>query len=93
MLFDIRTIVGSLLGCYGVVLVVTGVVHDTAAGRVRTGGWNINLWAGIGMLVVAAAFVLWGILRPVRAAGGSGSAASEPDGRSGTESDRPAPEL
>ncbi|PPJ01968.1 hypothetical protein C5E51_31820 [Nocardia nova] len=66
MLFDIRTIVGSLLGCYGLILVVTALVHDTAADRVRTGGWNINLWAGIGMLVAAAAFLLWVVLRPVR---------------------------
>jgi hypothetical protein len=66
MLFDIRTIVGALLGCYGLILVVTSLVHDTAAERVRTGGWNINLWAGIGMLVAAAAFLLWVVLRPVR---------------------------
>ncbi|WP_063063993.1 hypothetical protein [Nocardia violaceofusca] len=66
MLFDIRTIVGALLGCYGLILVVTSLVHDTAAQRVRTGGWNINLWAGIGMLVAAAAFLLWVVLRPVR---------------------------
>ncbi|WP_219823230.1 hypothetical protein [Nocardia nova] len=66
MLFDIRTIVGSLLGSYGLILVVTALVHDTAADRVRTGGWNINLWAGIGMLVAAAAFLLWVVLRPVR---------------------------
>ncbi|OXR40819.1 hypothetical protein [Nocardia cerradoensis] len=66
MLFDIRTIVGALLGCYGLILVVTSLVHDTAAERVRTGGWNINLWAGVGMLVAAAAFLLWVVLRPVR---------------------------
>ncbi|AHH16445.1 hypothetical protein [Nocardia nova] len=77
MLFDIRTIVGSLLGCYGVVLVVTAAVHDTAAERARTGGWNINLWAGIGMLVVAAVFLLWAVLRPVRTPGGNTSAATE----------------
>lgn len=67
MLFDIRTIVGALLGCYGLVLVVTSVVHDTAAERARAGGWNINLWAGIGMLIAAAVFGLWVVLRPVRA--------------------------
>ncbi|WP_227983691.1 hypothetical protein [Nocardia spumae] len=67
MLFDIRTIVGALLGCYGIVLVVTSVVHDTAAQRARTGGWDINLWAGVGMLIAAAVFLLWAVLRPVRA--------------------------
>ncbi|ATL70072.1 hypothetical protein [Nocardia terpenica] len=66
MLFDIRTIVGSLLGLYGVILVVTGLVHNVAAERARSGGWNTNLWAGIGMLIVAAAFLTWVVLRPVK---------------------------
>lgn len=65
MLFDIRTIVGGLLGLYGLVLVVTGLVHDTAAEEAKTGGINVNLWAGLGMLVVAAAFIAWTLLRPV----------------------------
>ncbi|MGV9721492.1 hypothetical protein [Nocardia beijingensis] len=66
MLFDIRTIVGGLLGCYAIVLVVTGLVHDTAAEQAKTGGVNVNLWAGLGMGVVAAAFVAWALLRPVQ---------------------------
>ncbi|MBF6326995.1 hypothetical protein [Nocardia transvalensis] len=66
MLFDIRTIVGALLGCYGVILVVTGLVGETAEERARAGGWNPNLWAGIGMVVVALAFVAWVVLRPVK---------------------------
>ncbi|WP_051498952.1 hypothetical protein [Nocardia sp. BMG51109] len=66
MLFDIRTIVGALIGLYGVILVVTGLVSDTAEDRARTGDWNINLWAGIAMLVVSAAFLAWAVLRPVK---------------------------
>ncbi|MEU1957574.1 hypothetical protein [Nocardia sp. NPDC019255] len=66
MLFDIRTIVGGLLGCYAIVLVVTGLVHDTAAEQAKTGGVNVNLWAGLGMGVVAVAFVAWAVLRPVQ---------------------------
>ncbi|MGQ4599158.1 hypothetical protein [Nocardia sp. R6R-6] len=66
MLFDIRTIVGALLGCYAVVLVVTGLVHDTAAEQAKTGGVNVNLWSGIGMGVVALAFLVWTLLRPVQ---------------------------
>ncbi|WP_227996154.1 hypothetical protein [Nocardia australiensis] len=65
MLFDIRTIVGALLGSYGVILIVTGLVHDTAAEAAKTGGINANLWAGIGMAAVALAFLLWVLLRPV----------------------------
>lgn len=79
MLFDIRTIVGALLGCYGVVLVVTALVGQSAADRARTGGWNINLWAGIGMLVAAAAFLAWVVLRPVRALTEPDTAAPDSD--------------
>ena len=65
MLFDIRTIVGALLGSYAVVLVVTGLVHDTAAEEAKTGGVNVNLWAGLGMGAVALVFLVWVLLRPV----------------------------
>lgn len=65
MLFDIRTIVGALLGLYGVILVIAGLVHDTAVEEARTGGINANLWAGVAMLAVALAFVVWARLRPV----------------------------
>ncbi|WP_433525311.1 hypothetical protein ACQPZ2_10180 [Nocardia pseudovaccinii] len=65
MLFDIRTIVGALLGSYAVVLVVTGLVHDTGAEEAKTGGVNVNLWAGLGMGAVALAFLVWVLLRPV----------------------------
>jgi drug/metabolite transporter (DMT)-like permease len=66
MLFDIRTIVGALLGLYGIILTVTGLVHETAADHDRTGGWNVNLWTGIGLIVVAIVFLAWARLRPVR---------------------------
>ncbi|MEU0874742.1 hypothetical protein [Nocardia brasiliensis] len=65
MLFDIRTIVGALLGSYGVILVITGLVHNTAAEQAKTGGVNVNLWSGIGMAVVAVLFLAWAMLRPV----------------------------
>ncbi|MCX0274562.1 hypothetical protein NLM24_28500 [Nocardia zapadnayensis] len=65
MLFDIRTIVGSLLGLYGIILVITGLVHDTVDEEAKTGGINVNLWAGLALVVVAAAFVTWALLRPV----------------------------
>ncbi|WP_084474179.1 hypothetical protein [Nocardia vermiculata] len=89
MLFDIRTIVGALLGCYGVILVVTALVGQSAADRVRTGGWNVNLWAGIGMLVAAAAFLLWVALRPVRALTAPDTAAPDTAASDGDSTDAP----
>ncbi len=61
--FDIRNIIALLLGIYGLVLVVMGVFADPELGK--TGGVNANLYAGIGMVVVAVAFVLWARLKPI----------------------------
>ncbi|MFE9784954.1 hypothetical protein ACFYO7_06180 [Nocardia salmonicida] len=66
MLFDIRTIIGALLGCYGSVLVITSLVQDNAAQEAKTGGIDVNLWAGLGMLGVAVVFIGWALLRPVQ---------------------------
>ncbi|MFI7670903.1 hypothetical protein [Nocardia sp. NPDC049526] len=83
MLFDIRTIVGALLGSYAVVLVVTGLVHDTGAEEAKTGGVNVNLWAGLGMGAVALAFLVWVLLRPVSVP--TKTEAQAPDTESPTE--------
>jgi hypothetical protein len=63
--FDIRVFIASLIGIYGVVLTIYGIIGSSAADDAKTGGVNINLWAGIGMILVSAFFVLWARLRPV----------------------------
>jgi len=63
--FDIRTFIASLIGIYGLVLVVVGLVATSATDLKKSDGLNINLMAGIGMVVVAAAFLLWARMRPV----------------------------
>lgn len=63
--FDIRVVIAALIGFYGVVLTVMGLVVDTAADRAKTGDVNANLWAGLGMVAVAAAFAISARLRPV----------------------------
>lgn len=62
-LFDIRNIIGGLLGIYGIVLVFMGVFGDTEESK--TGGVNANLWTGVVLLVVGAIFIAWARLRPV----------------------------
>lgn len=74
-LFDIRNVIGGLLGLYGVILVVTGLVNRSAADLAKAGG-NVNLWAGIGMLAVAAFFIAWSVLRPVVVASSTQSGSS-----------------
>jgi uncharacterized membrane protein YkvI len=63
--FDIRLIIALLFGVYGLVLTIMGSGFTTAAELQKAAGVNINLWAGIGMLVFAALFVLWARLRPI----------------------------
>jgi hypothetical protein len=63
--FDVRNVIAGLIGLYGVVLTVLGIVADSAADRAKTGDVNANLWSGIVMLVVAVAFAAWTRWRPV----------------------------
>jgi glucose uptake protein GlcU len=63
--FDIRLIIALLLGVYGLVLTVMGIWFTTDADRAKAAGVNINLWAGIGMLVFSALFILWATTRPL----------------------------
>jgi drug/metabolite transporter (DMT)-like permease len=63
--FDIRIIIAMLIGLYGVVLVVTGLVATSDAALDKADGVNINLWAGLGMAAVAAVFFVWARLRPI----------------------------
>jgi drug/metabolite transporter (DMT)-like permease len=63
--FDIRVIIAMLIGLYGVVLVVTGLFATSDADLDKADGFNINLWAGLGMVIVAAAFVVWSRVRPI----------------------------
>src|SRR5262249_5164459 len=63
--FDVRVVIALLIGVYGLVLTVLGIGFTTDAEIDKAAGVNINLWAGIGMLIVAAVFVLWTRLRPL----------------------------
>ena len=62
--FDIRVFIASLIGVYGIVLVITGLVQSDSE-LTKTDGVNINLIAGIGMIVFAVLFLVWARLRPV----------------------------
>ncbi|MGY1856776.1 hypothetical protein [Modestobacter sp. SYSU DS0290] len=80
--YDVRTVIAGLIGFYGVVLVVLGIVDYSDADAAKTGGWNANLWVGIGMVVFALAFVVWTRLRPVVVEGGD--AVEDPTGGADT---------
>jgi hypothetical protein len=63
--FDIRVFIASLLGLYGIVLLIVGLAGPSDSQLAKADGLNINLWAGLGMVAVSAAFLLWARLRPV----------------------------
>jgi hypothetical protein len=63
--FDVRNVIAGLIGFYGVVLVVLGLVDSGGDALKKAGGFNANLWVGICMIVFAVAFALWTRLRPI----------------------------
>ncbi len=80
--FDIRTIIGALLGIYGLVITVVGLFFTSEDQLAKADGANVNLWTGIGLLVVASGFLLWVRLRPLvvtpRAGDGTGTDPDDP---------------
>lgn len=62
-IFDLRRIIGGLFVLYGVIVTITGIT-DSQAAIDKAQGVNINLWTGIGMLLLGIFFLLWLKLRP-----------------------------
>ena len=62
-IFDIRNIIGALLGIDGLIILFVGIFGD--AEEDKTGGVNANLWAGLCLVVMSAIFLGWAWLRPV----------------------------
>ena len=63
-LFDLRWVIAGLLSLYGVVLIVVGILDGTAELQ-KAAGVRINLWTGIGLLVVSVVFLVWARVRPL----------------------------
>ena len=60
-LFDIRLLIGSLFLLYGLMLTIAGFFTSDKELKKAS---DINLWLGLGMLVVGALFLLWRHLNP-----------------------------
>ena len=61
--FDIRNIIGALLGIYGLLLLFAGLALDPETDK--TGGINANLWTGLALAVAGAVFLTWARLKPI----------------------------
>ena len=67
-LFDIRTFIAALLGFDGVVILLMGLFGDQSTTVNESPPININLWAGLGLVLAAVVFETWKRLRPVKVA-------------------------
>ncbi len=63
-LLDVRKIIGGLLGIYGAILLVAGIVASDAD-KEKAAGVNVNLWVGIALLLTSAIFWTWALTRPL----------------------------
>ena len=64
-LFDIRFMIGGLFTLYGVLLIIYSFFMSPAE-IAKAAGININLWMGIGMLILGVVFLLWVRLAPLQ---------------------------
>jgi hypothetical protein len=64
-IFDLRRIIGGLFVLYGVIVTITGIT-DSQSAIDKAQGVNINLWTGIGMLLLGVFFLVWLKLRPMQ---------------------------
>jgi len=64
-LFDVRVIIGTLLGIYGVVLTIYGLAFTSDADLAKVNGENLNLWTGICLIIASVIFIVWARVRPV----------------------------
>jgi hypothetical protein len=63
-LFDIRRIIGGLFTLYGLLVLGAGL-FDGSNAKEKASGIDINVWTGLGMLLLGLGMLAWMWLRPV----------------------------
>jgi hypothetical protein len=63
-LFDLRRIIGGVFIAYGLLLTILGL-FDSQEEIDKAAGVNINLYAGLGMLVFGILMIVWALTRPL----------------------------
>ncbi len=63
--FDVRSIIGTLLGVFGVILLVTALVKGKGGTPPHGDPDWLNLYVSIGLLLAAAVFIVWARVRPL----------------------------
>ncbi|MEU9324179.1 hypothetical protein AB0D91_10265 [Streptomyces canus] len=62
-IFDLRRIIGGLFVLYGIIVTIAGI-NPSDSSLDKSEGININLWTGLGMLLLGVFFLVWLKLRP-----------------------------
>jgi hypothetical protein len=62
--FDIRRLIGGVFVLYALILIAIGIFGSHAV-KTKAAGININLWAGLGMLIFGGLMIFWALARPV----------------------------
>ncbi len=62
--FDIRRLIGALFILYSLILIALGLFGSHTI-KHKAAGINIDLWAGLGMLVFGILMLFWAFSRPV----------------------------
>ena len=63
-LFDLRRIIGGVFIVYGLLLTILGLFASDEDIE-KAADVNINLWAGLGMLVFGILMITWALTRPL----------------------------
>ncbi len=79
-LFDLRRIIGGVFTAWGILLIILGL-FDSQEEIDKAAGVNINLYAGLGMLVFGLLFIAWALWRPLS----EELASDEPGGEPGSD--------
>ena len=87
-LFDLRRIIGGVFVVWGVLLTILGLTEGDAEIE-KAAGVNINLYAGLGMLIVGIIFLLWAFTRPLGQELAESEEASRSTGGDGEGTRRP----
>src|SRR3954453_23294978 len=80
-LFDLRRIIGGVFLAWGILLTILGLTESDAEID-KAAGININLFAGLGMVIVGIIFLAWGFARPL---GREIAESEEPSGSTGRD--------
>ena len=62
-IFDLRRIIGGLFVLYGIIVTIAGI-NPSDASLDKSEGININLWTGLGMLLLGIFFLVWQKVKP-----------------------------